>query len=888
MAGDTDLDLALAIALAEESDGYSDGDFKNSSKQVELRQQSLLAKCRNKLPAKSKKLGSHNNKRQKTTQGKDSGSSKSRQGQSQRKNDGKDPKKSAAIVVEGVEQCGNLGKSVQTGNMFDSFRYQAPQFQDVSLPHECLEDDLPVAKLQDVELTVHENNAPPLESTEDEELILTTNIASPEASQTCLHELQRRGQDVSVITTVQEHDIRNHQSPPTEDHLEEEIVSLDQESQFSALLRLCSEQAAEPEFTTKEPAAIVVEPGAGRTGSLEDMGRLSLDGTASDHLCDVDGSIDDISCLMTQQRGPKPAESHPCMDGSIPALQDITNRDKSVEDHERRTLEADREKINIVCPICGDDLGEVALELRVKHTEACLDKTGEPKDCLGREASPEPTPLTRDTSISFGCEKVMQWLEGLSLSRYIDTFNQHEIDWDTLQWLTDEDLQLIGVTCLGPRRKILGALQELELRGSGKTTVSAVLPATRVEDDILKNVLINDDTLRNMLINGSRLEDDASRGVQPRGKDPVKLITNFFPVTSVTGEKRVPDAVNQQVLISRRARSSRMTTSRPRISQRASIRGVPAWMCIPGTPFRVDAFQHLSGDCSHWFLTHFHTDHYQGLTRGFRYGRVFCSAITARLVNLRIGVSWDRLVIVPMNEKLKICGVDVTFIDANHCPGSVMILFEPPNCEAVLHTGDFRFCSAMADNSALLSTTVHTLILDTTYCDRQYDFPKQETVIQFVIEAIQAESFNRETLFLIGTYTIGKERIFLEVGKVLQKKIYVGSAKMKLLECMELSAEDTKWLTCNDRESFIHVVPLWSISSFKRMNSISRHYHGRYKLIVAFSPNRYEVPYSEHSSFCELREFVRFIAPVDIIPSVPGKTANGHDDMVASLWSEEQ
>ena len=39
----------------------------------------------------------------------------------------------------------------------------------------------------------------------------------------------------------------------------------------------------------------------------------------------------------------------------------------------------------------------------------------------------------------------------------------------------------------------------------------------------------------------------------------------------------------------------------------------------------------------------------------------------------------------------------------------------------------------------------------------QYDFPKQEAVIQFVIEAIQAEAFNTKTLFLIGTYTIGKQ-----------------------------------------------------------------------------------------------------------------------------------
>ncbi|KAL9258654.1 hypothetical protein AKJ16_DCAP24165 [Drosera capensis] len=37
----------------------------------------------------------------------------------------------------------------------------------------------------------------------------------------------------------------------------------------------------------------------------------------------------------------------------------------------------------------------------------------------------------------------------------------------------------------------------------------------------------------------------------------------------------------------------------------------------------------------------------------------------------------------------------------------------------------------------------------------EYDFPNQDAVIQFVIEAIQAESFNPKTLFLIGSYTIG-------------------------------------------------------------------------------------------------------------------------------------
>lgn len=79
----------------------------------------------------------------------------------------------------------------------------------------------------------------------------------------------------------------------------------------------------------------------------------------------------------------------------------------------------------------------------------------------------------------------------------------------------------------------------------------------------------------------------------------------------------------------------------------------------------------------------------------------------------------------------------------------------------------------------------------------------------------------------------GKEKLFLEVGKALQKYVYVGSAKQRLLDCMDLTEEDKRWLTTKDQESHIHVVPLWSVASFKRMGSISRHYHVLYGLFFS-------------------------------------------------------
>lgn len=54
--------------------------------------------------------------------------------------------------------------------------------------------------------------------------------------------------------------------------------------------------------------------------------------------------------------------------------------------------------------------------------------------------------------------------------------------------------------------------------------------------------------------------------------------------------------------------------------------------------------------------------------------------------------------------------------------------------------------------------------------------------------------------------------------------MYVGAAKLRLLECLGLPQEDMDWLTENEMESHVHVVPMWTIASFKRMNHLWKHY----------------------------------------------------------------
>ena len=65
-------------------------------------------------------------------------------------------------------------------------------------------------------------------------------------------------------------------------------------------------------------------------------------------------------------------------------------------------------------------------------------------------------------------EQIAHWLEKLALGQYAQTFAENGIDVSVLHYLTDQDLEKIGVL-LGHRRKILAAIAELkgapELRG---------------------------------------------------------------------------------------------------------------------------------------------------------------------------------------------------------------------------------------------------------------------------------------------------------------------------------------------------------------------------------------------------------------------------------------
>ncbi|XVF88997.1 hypothetical protein PTKIN_Ptkin19aG0096400 [Pterospermum kingtungense] len=576
------------------------------------------------------------------------------------------------------------------------------------------------------------------------------------------------------------------------------------------------------------------------------------------------------------------------------------------EEEEDKGNEEERnglDNVSVQCPLCGFDISDLNEEQRLVHSNDCLDKVENQAPTvvhpsIDKELQCHPEVLDGprlSPQQAVDVSPVVKFLSNLGLARYADAFVREEVDWDTLNWLTEEDLFSIGVTALGPRKKIMHALSELR-----KGCSYAVEPEVQMGHPSHENGSGKSNRGKTQIETSNVAHDETSK---PAAN---KLITDFFPGLVSDRKKVCTPPKGQHISGKGPSVSGRRRVQKNHVKN-GKLKDIPTWCCIPGTPFRVDAFKYLRGDCSHWFLTHFHMDHYQGLTKSFHHGKIYCSSITARLVNMKLGIPWVMLHVLPLNQKINISGVGVTCLDANHCPGSIMILFEPPNGKAVLHTGDFRFSEEMAGMSIWHACPIHTLILDTTYCNPQYDFPKQEGVIQFVIEAIQAEAFNPKTLFLIGSYTIGKERLFLEVARVLRKKVYINAAKLRLLECLGFTEEDMRWFTLNEQESQIHVVPMWTLASFKRLKHISNQYSRRFNLIVAFSPTgwsfgkgkkkspgrrwqqgtiiRYEVPYSEHCSFTELREFVKLLSPHTIIPSVNNDGPDSSKAMISHLLS---
>ncbi|KAK0246783.1 DNA cross-link repair protein PSO2/SNM1 [Friedmanniomyces endolithicus] len=453
-------------------------------------------------------------------------------------------------------------------------------------------------------------------------------------------------------------------------------------------------------------------------------------------------------------------------------------------------------------------------------------------------------------------------------------------------------------------------------------------------------------------------------------------------------------------------------------------RTCPFYKILPGLSICVDAFRYgaVQG-CQAYFLSHFHSDHYIGLTASWSHGPIYCSKVTGNLVRQQLRVDpkyvvdleFDKTVDVPGTK-----GVKVTMIHANHCPGSSLYLFETvigkktngePRLQRILHCGDFRACRAHVEHPLLMPDVqdrltgktreqkIDVCYLDTTYLNPKYAFPNQHDVItacadmcvslskhsvdesdgweqmkrqragegmvkfvrkesassikdepvedednkdnikllanpaasQQVLSTNTTPSFQKgrgRLLVVVGTYSIGKERICIGIAHALGSKIYAPPNKMRIVSALE-DPELNALMTPDPRAAQVHMTPLFEIRA-DTLDDYLKDYFPHFTRAVGFRPSGWNyrpptsrflespsvstvlngenwksayamkdlvpqrgstsrascfgVPYSEHSSFRELTMFCCALRIERVIPTVNVGSAKGRERMKG--WCE--
>jgi len=427
-------------------------------------------------------------------------------------------------------------------------------------------------------------------------------------------------------------------------------------------------------------------------------------------------------------------------------------------------------------------------------------------------------------------------------------------------------------------------------------------------------------------------------------------------------------------------------------------RTCPFYKIMPGFFIAVDAFRYgaVKGQNA-YFLSHFHSDHYIGLTASWKHGPIYCSKITGNLVRQQLRVDPKWVVDLDFEEKTEVPGTEgvfVTMISANHCPGSSLFLFEKEfgkgknsRLQRVLHCGDFRACQAHIEHPLLRPNVLDAVsgknrqqkldacYLDTTYLNPKYAFPPQQQVIQACADMCVSlskvrtdesdgwEKMKRERaglgmvkfvrkdsdkdnqrepespergrlLVVVGTYSIGKERICTGIAKALNSKIYAPANKQRICKALEDSELDAL-LTTDPRAAQVHMTPLFEIRA-ETLDDYLREYADSFSRVVGFRPSGWNyrppkgrftespqvqtvlhsdnwkstfsmkeltpqagsgtrascfgVPYSEHSSFRELTMFCCALHIDKIIPTVNIGSAKSREKMKAwcDRWAADK
>lgn len=313
---------------------------------------------------------------------------------------------------------------------------------------------------------------------------------------------------------------------------------------------------------------------------------------------------------------------------------------------------------------------------------------------------------------------------------------------------------------------------------------------------------------------------------------------------------------------------------------------------IPG--ISVDNFEGVNLQSHAFFLSHYHTDHINGMHDNSFIARMYdhnvflyASPITVAIIKERIKndysgrydfqlkelQNYEPVIIDVLENEVK-----VTTMPAGHCMGSVMFLFETYS-NTILYTGDFRLDPEVFRNMPPLLIDnklkrIDNIYLDTTFFNEDFKvFPKRTELLPKIItqinDWIKADEINNVIyLWTPGYYNY--ECVFREIWKELKRKVYVPN---KLAIIYKYLPELDDVITENIDDSNIIVTTMFNLYSTKKFDKCIKLSAFRFQNSDVFCEkshfdNIMYTCYSTHASYNEIKEILYDLKPLKITPCV--------------------
>ena len=348
----------------------------------------------------------------------------------------------------------------------------------------------------------------------------------------------------------------------------------------------------------------------------------------------------------------------------------------------------------------------------------------------------------------------------------------------------------------------------------------------------------------------------------------------------------------------------------------------------------VDTWNYCATNCSRkgkstfYFLTHAHQDHLRGAREDLfddddddQQGMVYCTETTKMLLVRKFPRLESRVKILEYDsvEMVSVASRDATkkekedarfnvyCLDAGHCPGSAMFVFEGAFGK-VLHTGDFRredWCGSLPtplpkvlDNRKM--PPVDVLYLDNTYNNPEYDHPPRTVALERIVKLIMEIEPERPVILLLDS--LGKEDVVIAVSQATKSKVFLnkdryndwiklgfgkeyvcnrlGPNESTRVRVLPKSAGRNKEIVCKMLVSGLKNYKEWgplviSPTGWARVSEQMREEDEKREMDTERKEKmtneekmewvRRSVPYSLHSSYRELETFVKRIQPRKII-----------------------